>query len=386
MVELLEVTYRIQTPLFLGGVDPHQAEMRVPSIKGALRFWYRAVDPAYTRMEEDLFGSAQAGKGQSRFLIRMETSSLKSDVIRKKDKQMLEKLKKLSYLSFFLTPNSKEKKASLTPHSGKKKKKGSRTPNSEEEQGRGYLAPKQDLKFSIVLRPPVKGEENPPEAWHSVLASVWLLGHIGGLGSRSRRGFGTVALKSWKLTGNDQADQWLRELPIAHGAESMEKWYQRWLEGLSRIQSWFGDVSKADHTVIDRQASFFYGAQGYGCWDQALFEAAKDLKYFRKEPSHSCDRIALGLPMISQKRHEPEIEYKPIDFERVASPVWIRVVQAGDKFYPVFAILSAPYPSQVETKREGKRIGKFPAPDVSLILRQFADHLRQRQYQGEGGQ
>lgn len=358
-VERLEVTYRIQTPLFLGGVDPHQAEMRVPSIKGALRFWYRAVDPAYTRMEEDLFGSAQAGKGQSRFLIRMETSSLKRDVIKKENKQMLGKLKKLSYLSFSLTPNSGEK------------------------EGRGYLEPNQDLKFSIMLRPPAKGEENPPEAWRSVLASVWLLGHIGGLGSRSRRGFGTVTLKSWKLTGNDRASQWLRELPIAHGAESMEKWYQRWLEGLSRIQSWFGDVSTADHTVIDRQASFFYGTKGSKGWEQALFQAAEDLKDFREK--NSWDRIALGLPMSSQKRHEPKIEYKPIDFERVASPVWIRVVQAGDKFYPLFVILSAPYPSQVETKREGKRIGKFPAPDVSSILHQFADHLRQQKYQGEGG-
>lgn len=31
------------TPMFLAGADPHSAELRVPSVKGALRFWWRAT-------------------------------------------------------------------------------------------------------------------------------------------------------------------------------------------------------------------------------------------------------------------------------------------------------------------------------------------------------
>jgi len=40
-MEKLEVTFRIVTPMFLGGADPNiQAELRPPSIKGAMRYWY----------------------------------------------------------------------------------------------------------------------------------------------------------------------------------------------------------------------------------------------------------------------------------------------------------------------------------------------------------
>lgn len=44
----LQATYRLVTPMFLGGADQNNcAELRAPSIKGALRFWYRTIDPGF---------------------------------------------------------------------------------------------------------------------------------------------------------------------------------------------------------------------------------------------------------------------------------------------------------------------------------------------------
>lgn len=44
-MERLVVTLKTITPLFLGGAEPDKwAELRAPSIKGAMRFWYRAID------------------------------------------------------------------------------------------------------------------------------------------------------------------------------------------------------------------------------------------------------------------------------------------------------------------------------------------------------
>ena len=41
----LEVTFRVVTPMFLGGAKPNDfAELRPPSIKSAMRYWYRALD------------------------------------------------------------------------------------------------------------------------------------------------------------------------------------------------------------------------------------------------------------------------------------------------------------------------------------------------------
>ena len=72
---ILTATYRVVTPMFLGGADPlREAELRVPSFKGALRFWWRAImwsevlDLVRLRQcEAALFGSSEAG--QSKVLI-----------------------------------------------------------------------------------------------------------------------------------------------------------------------------------------------------------------------------------------------------------------------------------------------------------------------------
>jgi CRISPR-associated protein Cmr1 len=38
-----EFEVEVVTPMFLGGANNLEAELRVPSIKGMLRFWWRAT-------------------------------------------------------------------------------------------------------------------------------------------------------------------------------------------------------------------------------------------------------------------------------------------------------------------------------------------------------
>ena len=40
----LEATYRIVTPMFIGDAEQKATSLRPPSIKGALRFWWRALN------------------------------------------------------------------------------------------------------------------------------------------------------------------------------------------------------------------------------------------------------------------------------------------------------------------------------------------------------
>ena len=62
----ISATYRVTTPLFCAGTDPNRAELRLPSFKGALRFWWRALAPlrwgddleVIRRQENEIFGSA----------------------------------------------------------------------------------------------------------------------------------------------------------------------------------------------------------------------------------------------------------------------------------------------------------------------------------------
>ena len=77
----IDVAFRVVTPLFCAGADPNRAELRLPSFKGALRFWWRALAwsrcggdlEGIRRQEDALFGSASGG--QSRLIMRLAPSS-----------------------------------------------------------------------------------------------------------------------------------------------------------------------------------------------------------------------------------------------------------------------------------------------------------------------
>ena len=77
-------TYEVEivTPMFLGGADTRKAELRVPPIKGMLRFWWRALHPDLTNSsknyeklrdeESKLFGDAGDIYGKSKVKIQFE--------------------------------------------------------------------------------------------------------------------------------------------------------------------------------------------------------------------------------------------------------------------------------------------------------------------------
>ena len=49
--------FQFLTPAILAGADQNTAEMRVPSIRGALRWWTRLI--AGKEIERDIFGYVQ---------------------------------------------------------------------------------------------------------------------------------------------------------------------------------------------------------------------------------------------------------------------------------------------------------------------------------------
>ena len=64
------------TPLFLFGADGQTPELRPPSIKGTLRFWWRTMYGEFKQndlmeKEADIFGGIGKGKGKSKFSVRV---------------------------------------------------------------------------------------------------------------------------------------------------------------------------------------------------------------------------------------------------------------------------------------------------------------------------
>jgi len=142
----------VLTPMFLAGADPQQPELRPPSIRGAMRWWFRAIAGGIVgstreilEMESRTFGASMEGSGQSRILLRTSTVIPERDV----------------------------REFSPLPH---------KNPNFR------FKGIKPGSNFTVILSSNCNHEsEQYLAAGLACFRVAWLLG---GLGRRSRRGFG----------------------------------------------------------------------------------------------------------------------------------------------------------------------------------------------------
>jgi CRISPR-associated protein Cmr1 len=92
----IEVSYKVVTPMFCGGARPTASvELRLPSFKGVLRWWWRAIAwpscggdlSKVAAAEDELFGSARTGQGRVIMRLLMQTSppTIKKDEVLKLD-------------------------------------------------------------------------------------------------------------------------------------------------------------------------------------------------------------------------------------------------------------------------------------------------------------
>jgi len=77
-IEKVNYEFEVVTPMFLGGADQNEAELRVPSIKGMLRFWWRAISDKSTisdlkEEEGELFGSTDE---KSKIFIKIDNPDI----------------------------------------------------------------------------------------------------------------------------------------------------------------------------------------------------------------------------------------------------------------------------------------------------------------------
>ena len=144
----LTVKIRTVSPLFLNGADKKQPELRAASVRGQLRYWFRAIEGAKTsdlqavwKAEESIFGSTECG----------------------------------SHVSVRLLPDSETKitRQSLLPHKG----------GSQQDAFDSDVL----CNLQLFVRAGSSFSEYLSQAF-----STWLL--LGGLGKRSRRMFGAFEI------------------------------------------------------------------------------------------------------------------------------------------------------------------------------------------------
>lgn len=194
----LTATFEVVTPLFLGGADPARTvELRPTSIKGALRFWWRALawskhaDLKKVHEEErKLFGAAGDDRrdgdaiGQSSFGVRVWWPNGEPPILNKTEVRALTQGRSgTSCLSYGIINRGKE------------------GPRCCYENGHRLV-----IKL-IALH----GDgSNTQKEIQSVVEGVKLFGLLGSLGGRSRRGWGSIALTKLEGAHNWQAPQTLQ--------------------------------------------------------------------------------------------------------------------------------------------------------------------------------
>lgn len=189
---VLTAKYRIVTPMFIGNAEQKADSVRPPSIKGALRFWWRAlnwghfrrqagsVSEALNRLhreEQRLFGTAAVIEdnkplGQGVFLLRVSNQP----------KIMIDTSWPINntgsgYLGFGIMESGQSSKNNYRPH-------------------REGIREGVDFELELNFKPGT--QQTDIDAITETL-KIWSL--FGGLGSRARRGFGSVTLL--KLNGQD---------------------------------------------------------------------------------------------------------------------------------------------------------------------------------------
>ncbi|MDA1277403.1 MAG: type III-B CRISPR module RAMP protein Cmr1 [Verrucomicrobia bacterium] len=164
------------TPCFCGGAEPDkQAEIRAPSIRGQLRWWFRTLGgfqslaPMSVRDQEAMiFGSTAGDEGRAgKLIVRVASVSVQSSV---KDGQELghANFTDPAYLTFPI--QTREKQGQKVGYSG-----------------RGVLA-----KGSFGLCVTWRGGS---EQWENIRALIAVLGHLGAMGFRGRRAMGALAFQ-----------------------------------------------------------------------------------------------------------------------------------------------------------------------------------------------
>ena len=342
-----QITFHLETltPMFLAGANQAVFELRPPSFKGLLRFWWRAYywgnqpdgmkyENIRTRMSEaegDIFGIASDNGNKSRFSLRVKPARIEG--ARKPFPKHL--LKSLGGKDFPI--NILEYLAYGT---------------YEYQRGKGnrfirdYLPP--GTKFDLILSLPDTEAFRKQE--EDVVMSVYLLATCGGVGAKSRNGFGNLRILSIteKRSGEQEESPYAFDLPLSFPPQ---KFF------LQHIKNGASKDKLPDFTALSRQMQIFKLKETCSSWHDCLAQLGEIYRSCkgRLDESLRCDkRQYIAAPITIQQRVGGRWKtYDSSFLERRAKPYFLRVAQSGDAYEGYILYLPSRYCPDIE--RDGKK-------------------------------
>jgi CRISPR-associated protein Cmr1 len=385
----LKLDLETVTPLFLSGAEPRGApELRPPSLRGALRYWLRAglggvegnnLQAVHVHEARILGSTNETLGGASTLVLRLLDDKLPQP-------QRYEKQRAL-----FVRRGDHE----LRQPTGKdylywSMAEAGRVENNTLQPAKQFFPA--GATFSVIMntRP---GAENAEASFSSGMAAFWLLLHLGGIGSRSRRTGGSLSVREpaeykglrLRLEGSQPTSLVTQ---LVEGVRTARKLLSETESGvaLPLPGSASGDILHPDVCKIWL----------LGVWDssdraiEAIGAALRDFRSYR-EPDHgnvakwlqggsiaTVERAVFGLPIpYRYSNGGPMGTVQGVlgnqTLDRRASPLWLHVSKTTTGKYVGVATLFAseflPPRGQLSARTRNNPRPISPPADYSLIER-----------------
>lgn len=292
-----EVSFTLQTitPLFLAGADQTTAEVRTPAFRGGMRYWYRAMVGGLVgtgieglkkvrEAEDSIFGTTDKGSSVN---IRVLEAPTKTFNLRREG----------TGKDYLLWSVLRSRRQCFLP----------------------------GTRFQIKLS--VKDHQEQRTLQQAV-GAFWLLTHLGGLGSRSRRCAGSLLVTH--IEGN------AFELPF-QAPTSVSQLQEQLEQGIIQTRGFYTNQSAAawpepNFDVLAPQDSRIWmlldGEHPWQSVNQALSDIGERLQTYRQTQSIQKRKI-FGIPVMvlnnDGKAYPLSIKGAGSNVKRIASPLHLHL-------------------------------------------------------------
>ena len=302
-MKAISFTCEIVTPMFLSGADGYSPERRFNSLKNVLMFWWRAMqsnpDIAYLRKKEsEIFGDGGGNASKSKLLLQVSEKNVR--ILKNNNILERETFPGIAYLFYsVLFVNTRD-------------------------------CFKPDSTFKITFKSP--SDDVMVEAIKAFACQIF----FGGLGSRTRRGAGSLFVKGIegdiKVFEKELQVFSTHEIGTAQTLKSHIEKYLRPFVNHSQVACTYSTLNDAQLRILEPVDDWKKSLEKIGI----LFKQKRDnlRPQLGKTPN-------FGLP-IAHRRRAPNLmmisgsieEGKLVKFsDRRSSPVIIKTIKTGEKLY-----------------------------------------------------
>ena len=343
----ISLEFAMLTPLFGGGAESRQPldedmPLRGSAIRGQLRFWWRAARGGQYKTLDELRAAEVRlwGEGTAPGIASLSTKSDKPSFSKE---HYFEKdhrgnwrpsrgKESLAYMGFSLQPTKDEARAGIA--------------------ARPAIAVSGKHTLTITLHASASDDDR-----QEIEAAVWAWSHFGGIGGRTRRGFGAVSTSDTEsLRDLLSSKHIVDKRPPEEGIPSLAPSAGAQLVALSGS----GPAAAQWKAIADKYQAFHQGKNvgrntpqpgkwaGRSRWPEPDVIRHNTDRHNSGDPQHQqrivnvdkAPRGQFGMPVIFHfiERIE-DLTLKPQGYERYGSPLILRPLGQKDKAYGVALVL-----------------------------------------------